>query len=222
MNEQMVSERVGQIDFLLSEYDEKKDLPLLLRALREITRLRDDYRVHPEAFGPHLPRLKDRGALVRERLSARADEVAAAYQVLVLRQDAVKAACALYRDAVREACMGRGGESAKLAEGRVTARHFESLRLPESGSKKREILEAYLKERGLWDRASMISSSRLTALLKGEDLPGQDRESLEKLCSRESGYRVNVTRPSVQAREQDIWAEAAAMPSAAGPEAGKE
>lgn len=222
MNEQLVSERVGQIDFLLSEYEQKKELPLLLRALREISGLRDDYRIHPEAFGPHLPRLKDLGASVRERLSARADEVAAAYQAMVQRQDAVKAACALYRDAVREVCLARGEESSKLAEGRVTAKRFEGLRLPEARTKARESLEAFLKERGLWSQASMISASRITALLKSEDLPPEDREGLEKLCIRESSYRINVARLSPQAREQDLWAEAGALPAAPGPEAGEE
>ena len=73
----------------------------------------------------------------------------------------------------------------------------KSVAFPKAGNDERLKLEAFLKEKGLWDKVSVLDSRALARTMKEILLDRKVYEKINGFSSEETSYRVTLRKKAV-------------------------
>ena len=157
--------------------------------------LRQEYRTRPASFGEEVRALSDLSRRFEALLSRRMTELVDRYEWLREELDRLEEEKRAWREFLIRAA---GGAKEKLFKGlhaEIRVRGVPGVVMPKAGTDDRNRLEAIIREVGIWESVSQLSSSKLQQEIDKGALPADRQDEVRRLCPTTTRFQV-ISRSS--------------------------
>lgn len=191
-----IDARVADVEQALGELDrgEPREAALYSTTHRVFQALRQQYRQDPASMAAHVEALASQSRRFDEILRARLPELVDRFHQLTAQIRAAQQEKDDLRKVLIELSTATGQSSLAGQDARVKVEASKGTRLPSANSDERARILELVRQAGMWERVSILSTAKLNSALKNDEFEEADRQAIEVLLVG-GGHRV-VSRPA--------------------------